>query len=224
MPHTGRAGTMRGDPSERMFSTAKELLWRQRQIHPFPCDQRKVLMSILPKKMESWIVRPHDPITSCRWLNLSRCVHTGRSAIIELDGRTGKAFWMLFDDVVPTTGNAIALEMPSNSEYYAKVYSWWKKADVIHEELKMYQSQLWDFLQRAPHPKLVKKYWEELHSFVNFDTHAAHFIKEPDLNKRRIMPQPNQAQCDKIIECLAASTLLPVVGCTAWVDYEAEEF
>lgn len=218
-----RAGSMRGDPSERMFSMAKELLWRQRQIHPFPCDQKKVLGSILPEKINRWVSRPHARIAGCRWLNLSQCVKTGRIVILELNGITGKAFWMRFEEPVPCPDNSIALNIPTGSKYYDRVYDWWVKANVIHEELKAYQSDLWDFLQRANHPLLVKKHWEELHPFVEYAMQA-NFVREPDLTKRRVVPQFNQAQCDSIIECLAASTLLSVVPCTAWVDYEAEEF
>ena len=223
MPGTGRAKSMRGDPSERMFATTKELLWRQRQIHPFPCNQKKVLASILPKKAKGWVSHPGNQVAGCQWLNLSQCVNTGRTVILELGGVTGKAFWMRFEEPVPCPGNSIALNIPTGSKYYDKVYVWWQKANVIHEELRAYQSDLWDFLQRSNHPDLVKKYWGELYPFIEYAMHV-NYARDIDLTKRRVVVQPNQAQCDSIIECLAASTLLPVVPCTAWVDYEAEEF
>jgi len=182
---------MRGDPFERMFSTVKELLWRQRQIQPFPCNKDDVLLSLLPPEMQDWAVIPvKNNDISVEWMNLSNCISTGMSVVIEFDSETGKAFWMRFDSRVPVPINSNAYNMPPENLHYGILSRWYKRANVIHEELKMYQQALWDFLQRANHPLLVEKYWKELHPFVDFDMHPGGLMKSPDLNKRRLMPVP----------------------------------
>jgi len=216
------AGGMRGDPFERMYSAVRELLWRQRQIQPFPCDKDEVLVSLLPPEMQDWVLLPQAPKSmTIEWSNLTQCVSCDTSVIVELEGETGKAFWMRFDKRVPVPSQVAAFNLPSTNLHYDKLCRWWERANVIHEELKLYQTGLWDFLQRANHPKLVEKYWTELHPFVDFQLHAGALA--PDLDKRRLMPLPSQEDREKIVEVLAASTLLPKLPCSAWVDYEVEE-
>lgn len=207
---------MRGDPFERMYSTVRELLWRQRQIQPFPCNKENVLASLLPREMKYW----NKPQNNTEWRNLSHCISADTSIVVELDGVTGQAFWMHFDHKIPAPMNSAAFAMPQINPYYTQISHWWKRAMEIHEELKLYEAALWDFLQRATHPKLVEKYWPELHPFVDFQLHPGGLVKDPDLNKRRMMPMPEAKDRVGLIETLAASTLLPVIPCNAWVDYE----
>ncbi len=219
-----RAGAMRGDPFERMYSVVKELLWRQRQIQPFPCDKAEVLASLLPPEMVGYAHKP-TPMTglTVEWQNLTHCISVDNSIVVELDGETGKAFWMRFGYRVPAPSQSAAFEMPPTNQYYGQLSRWWIRANEIHEELKLYQTALWDFLQRANHPKLVEKYWLELFQFVDFELHPGGLGKEPNLDKRRLMPIPPEEDRNGIIETLAASTLLQVTDCDAWVDYEVEE-
>jgi len=211
---------MVGDPSSRMFALAKELLWRQRQIYPFPCDQEEVLLSLFPTEMQDTVLT--DDVRFA-WNNLTHCVSTGTSCIIELDGVTGKAFWMRFDNPVPVPMNAEAFTLPSVSPHYSEVYNWWHKAMEIHSELSEYEKAVWTFIQKACHPLLVEMYWPELHTFVDFKLSPSQALNPMLLNKRRVVPMPTAAQSDGIIQTLAASTLLPPHVCTAWVDYEVEE-
>jgi len=157
------------------------------------------------------------------WENLTHCVSMGTSFVVELDGMTGKAFWLRFDKRVPVPMDAASFSLPSISPHYGTIYDWWHKAMEIHSELSEYEKALWDFFQRASHPMLVEKYWAELHTFVNFQCSPTQVMKESDLNKRRIVPMPSEEHRDGIIETLAASTLLPPYVCSAWVDYEVEE-
>jgi len=211
---------MAGDASGRMFTVAKELLWRQRQIHQFPCNKEEVLVSLLPVGMQDNLIAT-DTSVEIYWGNLTHCVMTDRAVIVELDGETGKAFWMRFDKKVPSPGPGTAFMMPHDNIHHGTIDNWWHKANEIHAELTEYQTALWDFLQRADHPQLVEKYWRELHPFVDFHVLTSHH--QPDLNRRRLMPLPSQEHRDGIIETLAASTLLPKHTCDAWVDYEAED-
>ena len=217
MRQHGDQGRMRGDPFERMFSVVKELLWRQRQIEFFPITpMMDVLASLLPPEMQDW----DKPTDNIYWQNLSHCISADVSIVVELEGITGRAFWMHFGTKIPAPLNAQAFTMPPDNPYFGQIDRWHKRAMVIHEELKMYETALWDFLQRAHHPELVEKYWLELHPFVNFEPHAGHSMKAPDLLKRRLIPLPSEKDRAGIIETLAASTLLPVIPCDAWVDYE----
>ena len=213
---------MAGDASGRMFTVAKELLWRQRQIHQFPCNKEEVLASLLPVGMQDNIIAA-APISHLEfvWQNLTHCVMSDRAVIVEIDGETGKAFWMRFNQTVPSPGPGTAFMMPHDNIHHGTIDNWWHKANEIHAELTQYQTALWDFLQRADHPRLVEKYWLELHPFIDFPVHTAHV--QPDLNRRRLMPLPSQEHRDGIIETLAASTLLPKYSCSAWVDYESED-
>ncbi len=218
--HSSMAGSMAGDPSSRMFTTAKELLWRQRQIHPFPCDKGEVLVSLFPAEMQDVIQNAEAQFA---WDNLTHCVSMGNAFVVELDGITGKAFWLRFDKRVPVPMDAASFTLPNTSLHYGTIYDWWHKAMEIHSELSEYEKALWDFFQRASHPMLVEKYWAELHTFVNFQCNPNQEMKELDLNKRRIVPMPSEEHRDGIIETLAASTLLPPYVCSAWVDYEVED-
>ena len=200
-----------------MYSVVKELLWRQRQIQPFPITpMMNVLASLLPVEMRDW----EKPTDNIEWQNLSHCISADTSIVVELDGETGRAFWMHFGCKIPAPLNAQAFIIPLCNPYFGQIDRWWRRAMVIHEELKMYETALWDFLQRACHPQLVEKYWSELHPFIDFQLHPGHTMKGPDLNKRRLMPVPPEKDRIGIIETLAASTLLPVIPCDAWVDYE----
>ncbi len=216
----GAVSGMAGDPSSRMFTSAKELLWRQRQIYPFPCDKEEVLCSLFPAEMQDVVL---DEDVKFAWENLTHCVSKGTSCVIELDGVTGKAFWMRFDTQVPVPMDAASFTLPNTSPHYSTVYDWWLKAMEIHSELSEYEKALWDFFQRASHPLLVEKYWAELHTFVSFKVLPTQELSKEALNKRRIIPMPSEEHRNGIIETLAASTLLPKYNCTAWVDYEVED-
>ena len=211
---------MAGDPSSRMFTTAKELLWRQRQIHPFPCDKEEVLLSLFPPEIQDAVLA--DDVKFA-WENLTHCVSMGNAFVVELDGVTGKAFWLRFAQRVPVPMDAASFTLPSTSLHFGTIYDWWHKAMEIHSELSEYEKALWDFFQRASHPMLVEKYWVELHPFINFQPNANQVMNPEILNKRRIVPMPSEEHRNGIIETLAASTLLPPYTCSAWVDYEVED-
>ena len=217
---TGQAGGMAGDPSSRMFTTAKELLWRQRQIHPFPCDKEEVLCSLFPPEMQDVVLVENGQFA---WDNLTHCISMGNAFVVELDGVTGKAFWLRFTKRVPVPMDAASFTLPLGSPHYRTIYDWWCKAMEIHSELSEYEKALWDFFQRASHPMLVEKYWKELHPFVDFKCSPNQALNPAILDKRRIVPMPSEEHRNGIIETLAASTLLPPYVCSAWVDYEVEE-
>lgn len=209
---------MSGDPQQRMFAMAKELLWRQRCIEKFPRDREEVLLSLLPPGVQDYVLDGSNKAT--QWENLNHCVTLDRSVFVELMGRTGFAFWMKFDKPVISAPGAATFAMSEDNLHYDAVESWWERATDIHTELQAYQSALWDFFSKADHPQLVEKYWPELLSFVDFELLPSH--EKPDLNKRRVVPMPSQKHRDGIIETLTASTLLDSYTCNAWVDYEAE--
>ncbi len=207
-----------GDPANRMFTTAKELLWRQRQIEVFPYDNGEVLLSLYPNAMQDVALTGEEYV---QWMNVDKCLARDRSVIVELKGEPGHAFWMKFDQTVvaPNAGDSLAL--PDSNFHYVEISAWWDRATKIHSELGEYQDALWEFFSRADHPLLVEKYWSELLPFVDFELLPSQVL--PQLNKRRVVPMPEEKTREGIINTLAGSTLLPVHTCNAWVDYEAEK-
>lgn len=209
---------MRGDPPARMFATVKELLWRQRQIEVFPFDQQEVLLSLYPEAMQDVTLNSDERI---EWMNVDACLTRDTAVLTEIKGEAGHAFWMKFPTKVVAPIGGVSLTLPEENFHYNDIESWWKNATKIHRELQEYQDALWQFFSRADHPLLVKKYWTELHPFVDFELLPSH--EEPNLTKRRVVPMPDEAIREGVITTLAASTLLTPYKCTAWVDYEADK-
>lgn len=208
---------MGGDPSQRMYATAKELLWRQRVIHKFPCDREAVILSLLPHDAQSIVLG--GKASTVEWKNLTNCVTFGHTVLIELDGEMERAFWFKFKKKVPvgiqSTG---AFELPKANPFYVSVKEWWEAATKTHAKLLRYDRALFEFFGKASHPLLVEKYWPELHKFVDYELPPTH--KEPNMKKRRIVTLPEDS--GGIIETLAGSTLLGHFDCRTWVDYETE--
>ncbi len=209
---------MRGDPQGRMFATAKELLWRQRQIEVFPYDNEEVLLSLYPPQVQDITVASEYQI---QWVNMDKCLTRERSVIVELNGEAGHGFWMRFatDVAAPKGGDSLVLS--EDNFHFAEIKAWWDRAAKIHAELGEYQAALWAFFARADHPLLVKKYWPELLSFVDFELLPSQVA--PNLTKRRVVPMPTDEHRSGIITTLAGSTLLTPYECIAWVDYEADK-
>ncbi len=209
---------MEGDPPARMFTAAKELLWRQRQIEVFPYTNEEVLLSLYPTAMQDVALVGEELI---EWTNIDKCLARDRSVTVELKGEAGHAFWMKFSGpvVAPNAGDSLVLS--EHNCHYDKIKVWWDHATKIHTELGEYQDALWAFFSRANHPLLVEKYWPELLPFVDFEPLPSHAV--PDLNKRRVVPMPEAKIHEGVITTLAGSTLLSEHECLAWVDYEAEK-
>lgn len=201
-----------------MFATVKELIWRQRQIEVFPYDQQEVLLSLYPEAMQDVTLSSDEKI---EWLNVDSCLTRDRAVIIEIKGEAGHAFWMKFPTKVVAPIGGASLTLSEDNFHYGEIENWWKNATKIHRELQEYQDALWQFFSRADHPLLVKKYWTELLPFVDFELLPSY--EEPNLNKRRVVPMPDEAIREGVITTLAASTLLTPYACTAWVDYEADK-
>lgn len=217
---------MGGDPSQRMFTTAKELLWRQRVIHKFPVDRDEVLMSILPPQMQDFVVTGEAEDTkTVQWENLTHCVNMGFTTVIELDGTTGNAFWFGFDKGRPAPVHPDkCFSMYECNPFYADIVEWWEPAMETHKKLMQYEEALFNFFSKAGHPELVSKYWPDLHKFVNFPLAGSQLLSDKDRNKRRVVPMPTDEESSGIIETLAGSTLLDEYKCNAWVDYETEDW
>ena len=209
---------MGGDPSQRMFAAAKELLWRQRVIHKFPCDRDEVLISLLPPEAQDLVLGKE--IADIQWKNLTQCVSFSSTVLIELDGKTGKAFWFTFNRLRPTPIGSDAFVMLPENRHYDEVYRWWASAYETHKKLMRYEQALYDFFSKATHPVLVEKYWPELHKFVGFQPLPNQV--DPNLTKRRVVVLPSDGERTSIIETLAGSTLLEKFECNTWVDYETE--
>lgn len=217
---------MGGDPSQRMFTHAKELLWRQRVIHKFPVDRDEVLCSILPPQLQDFIILG-DPAgaKSVQWENLTHCVNLGFTTVIELDGETGKAFWFGFDAGRPVPVHPDRFfAMYECNPFYEAIAEWWGPAMDTHKKLIHYEETLFEFFSKAGHPILVERYWPELHKFVDFELAQNQALSDKDLNKRRVIPMPADKESNGIIETLAGSTLLDSYKCDAWVDYETEDW
>ena len=229
MARTKKQLGMGGDPSQRMFSIAKELLWRQRQIHKFPCDREDVLCSLLPGELQDYILADSlgedSKVKNVRWENLTHCVNLGFSSIIEIDGETGKAFWFSWDGGQPAPVHPDkAFAMYASHPSYDEIVAWWESATETHKRLMRYESSLYDFFAKATHPQLVKRHWPDLYKFVNFEVGPSNSLTDGSLNKRRLVPMPDLEEQEEIINTLAGSTLLPVHKCNAWVDYETEDW
>lgn len=205
---------MSDDPSGIMFAKAKELLWRQRQIEPFPLDTEEVFLSLFPKSMRE------VSLAGDEWWNINVCLTRSTAAVIELLGEAGSAYWLKFDHEVVAPGNGATLRMCRSNPHYPAIHEWWTRASVIHAELSEYQSILWDFFQRAEHPAVVGKHWPEILPFVDFELQPSHYT--PDIDKKRNIPPHSGIIREGIIHTLAGSTLLPPYDCMAWVDYETE--
>lgn len=214
---------MGGDPSQRMFITAKELLWRQRVIHQFPVDRDDVIVSLLPPEAQDLVLNLGKSFTDYQWKNLTQCVTFNNVVLIELDGDMEQAFWFKFKRLRPTpNGNNNAFQMDRSNRHYSQVLGWHKAASVTHKRLLCYEQALFSFFSRADHPVLVEKYWPELHNFVDFELAPNQKLSDASKNKRRIVPMPTDEQRNGIIETLAGSTLLESHECNTWVDYETE--
>ena len=213
---------MGGDPSQRMFSTAKELLWRQRVIHPFPCNKDEVLCSLLPGEIQGYIIG--SDARDAQWRNLIQCVNLGMSNIIEIDGETGKGFWLGWNGGHPSPVHPDkVMSIYENNPHWRDIVAWYGPAMETHKKLMRYEETLHDFFSRANHPVLVRKYWPELHTFVDFPIGAGQEITSAEIAKRRMVSMPTHEDAVDIIETLAGSTLLEKYDCTAWVGYEVEE-
>ena len=214
-----------GSPSQRMFSTAKELLYRQRVIHQFPVDRDEVLCTLLPPEMQDYILS--DGLESggktIRWENLTHCVNLGFTAVIEIDAETDNAFWFGWTGGHPAPVHPDkTFAMYESCPFYKEIVEWWGPAMETHKRLIQYEQALFAFLSRADHPLLVEKYWPELHTFVNYE--LLRNQKEPDMVKRRVVPMPTNDEAVGIIETLAGSTLLEKYKCNAWVGYDTEDW
>jgi len=209
-----------------MVACAKELLWRQRVIHKFPCDRDEVLVAMLPTQMQDFVVTGEpDNVKTVAWENLTHCVNLGFTTVIELDGEDGKAFWFGFVDGRPSPIHPDkAFAMYECNPFYKEIVKWWVPAMETHKKLMRYEEALFDFFSKAEHPKLVKKYWPELHKFVDFELAPNQVLSDKSFNKRRIVPMPTDEESTGIIETLAGSTLLDPYECDAWVGYETEEW
>lgn len=210
---------MKGDPPARMFTTAKELLWRQRQIEVFPYTNDEVLLSLYPSSMQDVALGGEDYI---HWANIDKCLARDRSVTVELKGEAGHAFWMKFHNLVVAPNAGESLVLSEQNVHYTAIKKWWDEATNIHTEIGEYEALLWRFFSRADHPLLVEKHWPELLPFVDYELSYSH-VARINLDKRRIVPKPSDEICDAIITTLAGSTLLVAYECTAWVDYEAEK-
>jgi len=219
---------MGGDPSQRMFSTAKELLWRQRQIHVFPCDRDEVLCSLLPPDLQDYVVELGglgDEETNIQWENLTQCVNLGMTTVVELDREHGKAFWFGWEGGKPAPVHPDkAFSMFCTNPSYAKILAWWEPAMETHKKLMRMEEALFDFFQKATHPVLVKRHWPDLHKFVDFNVGPSNSLSDGSLNKRRLVPMPDLETQEEIIDTLAGSTLLPKYDCDAWVGYESGDW
>ncbi len=211
---------MSGDPSQRMVTCAKELLWRQRVIHKFPADRDEVLCSVLPPQIQDFVVTgDQGDVKTVQWENLTHCVNLGSTVIIELDGE--KSFWFGFIQKRPVPINPdSAFVMYECNPFYADILKWWEPAMRTHLKLMKYEEVLFDFFSKATHPKLVEKYWPELHKFVDFELAPNQTLTDRNFNKRRVVPMPTDEESNGIIETLAGSTLLDPHECNAWVGYE----
>jgi hypothetical protein len=209
-----------------MFAKARELLWRQRVIHPFPVDREEVICALLPPQMQDFIVGgdPEDT-ENIQWENLTQCVSLSMSNIIEIDGETGKAFWFGWTGGHPSPVHPDkAFSMYASHPHYDEIVAWWHPAMETHKKLMGFEQCLHDFFARASHPRLVKKYWPELLKFVDFDVPEHQKLEAREYTKRRIVPMPTAEDAAGIIETLAGSTLLDSYECNAWVDYETEDW
>ena len=219
---------MGGDPSQRMFSTAKELLWRQRQIHPFPCDRDETLVALLPGQMQDFILNEglgENIAKNVQWENLTHCVNLGYTTTIEIDGEHGNAFWFGWRGGRPAPVHPDkAFAMYGGHPYYDAITAWWKNAKHTHDKLIAMEQDLHAFFSKATHPTLVKRHWPDLFKFVNFKVGPSNSLSDGSLDKRRLIPMPDQPSKDEIITTLAGSTLLPKYECNAWVDYETEDW
>lgn len=219
---------MGGDPSQRMFSTAKELLWRQRQIHMFPCDRDDVLCSLLPGELQDYVTSEglgDSLVKNVRWENLTHCVNLGMTTTVELDGTTDMAFWFGWNGGKPAPVHPDkAFAMYASHPNYEEVKAWWDAAIVTHKKLMHMEELLFDFFKKATHPVLVKRHWPDLHKFVDFKVMLSNSLSDGSLKKRRIVPMPDVEEQEEIINTLAGSTLLPPYDCDAWVGYETGDW
>lgn len=219
---------MGGDPSQRMFSTAKELLWRQRQIHKFPCDRDDVLISLLPGQMQDFVVEGglgENLVKNVKWENLTHCVNLGLTTSIEIDGENGKAFWFGWEGGKPAPVHPDkAFAMYASHPNYDEIVAWWGPAMETHKRLMQMEQDLYDFFKKADHPRHVERHWPDLFKFVNFKMGPSNSLTDGSLNKRRLMLTPDIEQQEAIINVMAGSTLLPKYRCNAWVDYETEDW
>jgi hypothetical protein len=209
-----------------MVACAKELLWRQRVIHKFPADRDEVLCSMLPGHMQDFVVtgKP-DNVKTVQWENLTHCVNLGFTTVIELDGENGKAFWFGFVDGRPAPIHPDrAFAMYESNPFYKEIVQWWEPAMETHKKLMQYEEALFEFFSKASHPRLVEKYWPELHKFVDFELAPNQVLPDKAYNRRRIVPMPTNEESEGIIETLAGSTLLDPYECNAWVGYETGEW
>lgn len=227
MPRKKSLG-MGGDPSQRMFATAKELLWRQRQIHKFPCDRDDVLISLLPGELQDYVVDHTvggDAVKNVRWENLTHCVNLGMTSTIEIDGENGKAFWFGWNGGKPApVSPSQAFAMYASHPNYDEIVEWWGPAFETHKRLMHMEELLHTFFQKATHPVIVKRHWPDLHKFVDFKVGPSNSLSDGTLNKRRVIKMPTEYETHEIITTLAGSTLLPKYDCNAWVDYETEDW
>jgi len=219
---------MGGDPSQRMFSTAKELLWRQRQIHKFPADRDDVLISLLPAELQDYVTSGglgDAQVKNVQWENLTHCVNLGFTSVIEIDGEHGRAFWFGWPEGKPAPVHPDkAFAMYASHPNYDEIVEWYGPAMETHHRLMEMESDLHSFFQKATHPVLVKRHWPELHKFVDFKVGPSNSLSDGSLNKRRLISLPEKEFMDEIIETLAGSTLLTKYECDAWVDYETEDW
>jgi hypothetical protein len=209
-----------------MFTQAKELLWRQRVIHTFPVDRDEVLCSILPPQLQDFVVTgERDDVKTVQWENLTHCVNLGSTVIIELDGDDSKSFWFGFTKKRPVPVNPDrAFEMYECNPFYKQIVQWWVPAMETHKKLMRYEEALFAFFSKAEHPRLVEKYWPELHKFVDFELSPNQVLSDKNFNKRRTVPMPTDEESTGIIETLAGSTLLDSHECNAWVGYETGDW
>ncbi len=217
-----RKFTVGGDPANRMFVTARELLWRRRQIHKFPIDKDVLLLSMVPSEVWDYVLTWKG---TYKWNNLTRCVNMANSCIVELGGKVGNAFWMNFGPKLlrPCPANSTtAFELSRVNPHYKAVKKWWDEAQIMHGQLKKYEGLLYRMFMKADHPLLIKDLWPDLYKFVKFKPPKG---QEQPKSRRRQLTVPLPSALDKIaiIEILAGSTLLPEYTPDVWVDYEVEE-
>jgi hypothetical protein len=125
---------------------------------------------------------------------------------------------MTFDKVVPAPRAVGSLfHMFPESEFYDGILDWYDRARGVEDRLTECMEAITPFIDWAENWPSVKQAWPELAAFLQYDIPRSHSTTRI-VRSRRAYNVPT-AKRDRIIETLAAATLLSDTPCYAWIEW-----
>lgn len=203
------AKNLPGSPQHVMTQIARRLLRRLRAQCPFPYDREKVLLSLLPDGIA----------TKQDWKCANARISMNWDKRVQVALPTeDTSFWMTFDKVMPAprpVGNLF--DMSPESEFYDGTCDWYDRARGVEDTLTECMEAIIPFVDWVENWQSVKQAWPELATFLQYDIPRSHSTTR--IAKSKLAYNIPTAKRDRIIETLAAATLLSDAPCHAWIEW-----